>query len=461
MTRGMRIALLVLSSGISLLAQPLDFSLSAKGPSSVTQGYSLSFAVTGKVIAGVDDMAAITHAASPGIQVEYTSVSKSCCGTSVYRVSQTHTYRAITQAATPLGSHFITLKYKSRTDGTERSVTYPFVVFPVLSLAGAAPLKTAPALSAEIAKWKENAVTFGLRVCEKYDSSLWEGGFWYYDGTRASYQIADATGDARMIECAKKVDAVYRPYVITANGAIPAWRVFPHGLLQTYKRTGDTTAKDAVLALYRNSGFSRPTLNPSVTTEQSREVAFAISTHIAARALGESESPEYKRLVDVAFGYFEQWFVSKQGAIPQPIFVGLLSEALIEHYEATADPRVPHALKLAADGLMPQFDPAKGAIAYVEYSVNPPTSSYPADLNMLVAPLYGWVYRQTGDERYRERGDALLVGSVKGAWLDGGKQFTQTYRWGWKYLEYRQAPSLRERISSQLSGLQSLLAELP
>jgi len=59
------------------------------------------------------------------------------------------------------------------------------------------------------------------------------------------------------------------------------------------------------------------------------------------------------------------------------------------------------------------------------------------DLNLLIAPAFAWLYRLTGDPSYRERGDRVFAGGVKGAWLGGGKQFSQSYRWSFDYVHWR------------------------
>jgi hypothetical protein len=52
---------------------------------------------------------------------------------------------------------------------------------------------------------------------------------------------------------------------------------------------------------------------------------------------------------------------------------------------------------------------------------------------MLIAHLYGWLYQQTGDVGYREKGDKIFKHGVEGAakanpYLPYSKQFTQNYR---------------------------------
>ena len=58
----------------------------------------------------------------------------------------------------------------------------------------------------------------------------------------------------------------------------------------------------------------------------------------------------------------------------------------------------------------------------------------------MIAPLYGWLFQQTGDVKYRNIGDQIFTSGVQKAWLDGGKQFSQNYRWSFKYVEWRKSP---------------------
>ena len=61
------------------------------------------------------------------------------------------------------------------------------------------------------------------------------------------------------------------------------------------------------------------------------------------------------------------------------------------------------------------------------------------DLNLLIAPMYAFLYRQTGEAKYREQGDALFAAGVDGSWLDGAKQFNQSYWWSFDYVKWRSA----------------------
>ena len=59
---------------------------------------------------------------------------------------------------------------------------------------------------------------------------------------------------------------------------------------------------------------------------------------------------------------------------------------------------------------------------------------------MMFTPLYGFVFKHTGDVKYRDIGDLAFTSGTKRAYLDRGKQFTQNYRWSFKYVEWRKSP---------------------
>ena len=63
------------------------------------------------------------------------------------------------------------------------------------------------------------------------------------------------------------------------------------------------------------------------------------------------------------------------------------------------------------------------------------------DLNLLIAPLYGWLYKMTGEETYRQHGDVIFAGGVQGAYFNDPKHFNQNYRWSFDYLRWRGNPA--------------------
>ena len=140
--------------------------------------------------------------------------------------------------------------------------------------------------------------------------------------------------------------------------------------------------------------------------------------------------------MEAQIGHFDQWFQSKSAPMAQPFMVALAAEALIQYWDVSHDPRIPPLLQLAADQIWStSFETSCNCFRY--YNDSPVDGTWTAsswDLNLLIAPLYGWVYQQTGAQVYRDQGDQIFNAGVAGAWLDGGKQFSQNYRWSAKYV---------------------------
>jgi hypothetical protein len=267
---------------------------------------------------------------------------------------------------------------------------------------------------------------------------LWEGYVWYYDGERVYYQIADATGDPSWNTCALLEQNIYRANVLKNNGWIYGYEVFAHGLAMNYQRTGDPLSRQAVIELGQLSTYSSfPNAAWMIDWAAAREVAYGIEAGLVDQSLGSAPTPYFQDQVEVLLGDFDQWFVSKNAAYVQPFMVGLAAEALIQYWNVSSDPRVPAALQMAANQLWQQSWSA-GCACFLYYNGDG-TTSQSQDLNLLIAPLYGWVFQQTGSEIYRNMGDQIFNSGVTGAWLYGGKQFSQNYRWSDKYVAWRSA----------------------
>jgi hypothetical protein len=323
--------------------------------------------------------------------------------------------------------------------------------FEVLALPPPSPPKfsaLAPLPSA--AKFKELMLVKGKSQLGDREKVIaggrWEGNAWYYDGTRVAYQIADHTGDQAFAEYAQNPLDVYRPYVLESNGAVPGWRVFPQGLRMHYERTGDPLSKEAAIALLKASyGPTGITTGGLIGEGLSREVAYAIEAMLEAERLSQPRHARLEEYVDIALGHCDQWFVQERFERMAPFMFGLTAEALIQYHEATADPRVLPALKAGADWIWAKaWVPANKSFVYEYQPAN--TAAGAPDLNLLIAPVFGWIYSQTGDKSYIDKGDQIFTGGVDGAWLDQGKQFNQSFRWSMDYLKWRTGQRASEAL---------------
>jgi hypothetical protein len=231
------------------------------------------------------------------------------------------------------------------------------------------------------------------------------------------------------------------------------YAVFPHGLREFYQRYGDQQSRAALLAMRTSPGFGYRA-QWGAPWNASREMAYALSLHVVSESVGLARQIEtslgfepgesmFDEHMAIVLGHFEQWFASETARFVYPFMVGLSVEALIDYYEVSGDPEVPWLLKLAADKMYPNpltWHEASESMMIVEEKNGVITRGPAPDLNMMIAPLYGWVFQQTGDVKYRDIGDRLFRSGVQKAYLDGGKQFSQNYRWSFKYLQWRVSP---------------------
>lgn len=294
------------------------------------------------------------------------------------------------------------------------------------------------------AAWEARMKMQGRRFCDRQEInnlSTWEGGVWYYDGIRVYYQIAEYTGDPFWRSCAEYVKEVYLKYITESAGRVGGWRVFPHGLYLDYHLTGDEASREGVILLATKSPFAEQ--GGGAAHELSRETAYLIHAYLLS---GKLQAPTNRKLqvaVDNALGHIDQWFVSKSAEYVNPFMAGLTMEALISYYEETGDPRVPDAVRTAADWLFREaWQPSERAFKYVICRDNsqgkcPADEADSVELNLLIAPAYAWLYKITGDPKYREQGDEIFLGGVSGAKVAGGKQFSQNYRWSFDYIKWR------------------------
>lgn len=436
-----RLASLVLLSWGIAGAQVSDFTLTVTGPVNVVRGHYMFLGLKGTVTAGTDtELVTPSISGLPaGATAHFINMEKLCCQNKIWRIESDNPIRIDTLKTTPYGTYPLTIRYQTDS-GLVRTTTYTITVGqePV-AVSGPKRYPADVALSA-LETWQKQMLSFGKFHCTTAELAIWEGNVWYYDGERVYYQIADYTQDPFWNTCAQLEEGLYRDYVITNNGGLPGWRIFAKGLAMDYQRTGDPLSKTAVDLLSSNIWASGQNVQWCVDWTMSREMSYAIDTHLARQSIGTPiTNPWFNDLIEILLGHFDQWFVSRKARYVQPIMVALAAEALISYYDYSQDPRVPQLLKLAADEIWRNsWDAGSQSLRYYN---DDGTASLAPDTNLLIVPLYGWVYRMTGDSTYRTMGDQIFAGGVAGAWLAGGKQFSQNYRWSGKYVGWRNAPS--------------------
>jgi uncharacterized protein YjdB len=139
----------------------------------------------------------------------------------------------------------------------------------------------------------------------------------------------------------------------------------------------------------------------------------------------------------------------QSGGAEKPFMDGLLNDALILYYQFVApDPRIPSAVKRNLDynwaNTWLGHTENSPTFAYYEWNYTSPTNSSwagsrtPAgDLNLMMVNAFGWVYAMTGDAAYRDRGNQVFKGGVDLGYVQGSKQFNQSYAGSWRFVGYR------------------------
>ena len=306
-----------------------------------------------------------------------------------------------------------------------------------------------------LAQWETNMQNFGESLCNNLGSYTGFDQYGnpnglneiYYDGESVFYRIAEynTVNAASWRQCAQHAERIYRDrYVLNAQncngGYCPGFWNFTEGLRRDFLFTGDLTSKQAAIALSRNAAFARD--NTSEDTSQGqymREVAYTILAYLDSEELGEPRRARLATMVNHSLGHFDQVLMSGspngfQQTGTNAFMVGLAAQALIRYWEKTGDTRVLPKIKLAADKLWAEhWDTTSGSFWYYE---NDTRVSAP-DLNLLIVPLYGWVYRKTGEVNYRNWGDTIFASGVQQAYLAQNKQFNQNYRWSFDYVQWR------------------------
>lgn len=295
------------------------------------------------------------------------------------------------------------------------------------------------------AKWESNMLSFGQQNCNALQSTVINDenqNRTYYDAARIFFQIADYTAQGSWNLCANYTKPHYRnSYVIKNGGSVPAYWVFAHGLALDYKRNNDPASNQALDMLSENASYCRGTayeLSALPDPALQREAAYCLMLMIEQKRLGKA-TPFISQYLGFVKQHLRKQFVDNTTPYRQPFMVSLGAEALIQYNRDVAkDAEVLPLLQAAASALWSKdWDFVSKSFKYYQ---NAGASWEPSlDLNLLIVPMYGWLYKQTGDSTWRLMGDQIFEYGVNGAWLVGGKQFNQNYRSSFNYVEWRQA----------------------
>jgi len=290
---------------------------------------------------------------------------------------------------------------------------------------------------ADYEAWKANAITHGRRFCSLLSDPSCNAdcrlASIYYDQEKVFRKIQSTWGGTEWTACALRAHEVYLNYIGGNALQVQGFRNFTEGLALggDYSTVYELSTKAAYA---RQESYGEDITNPDL----SREVSYALVSYLSAREGGYVLHNLFGSRRNAAFAHLSRWFTLADAPYVRPFMVGLTARALIKADEQYSDSRTLPELQKAALWLWNNtWIPSSRAFKYTDRIV-PSGGTEPApDLNLLIAPLYYWLYAKTGEVGYRDKGDAIFEGGVNQAFYASGKQYNQNYFWMFEGIAWR------------------------
>lgn len=304
-------------------------------------------------------------------------------------------------------------------------------------------------------------------------------------------------GDALLETYAESAEDAWRPYSTNNSGAVTGFRHYTDGFRLDWVQNGDTVTRDALIDQAVSASYATGSSASAMKDEgTSREVAYAVLGYINSEVFcGTAHNSRMEPMLELmladvgtsvtlngtttltAGGHIEQWLgtitTDSEGNVtggthnfetptttPQgfaPFMGAITGWTLISHYEnaadinggITPDPRIVAKLVRLFDAMWPYYwVEADASMKYRWFEVDnvTPESDGAVALNNEISPIYWWLYKQTGDIRHLQRGDALFNGTVgyealtyrgvsTASYLS--KEFNELLRWTIDGLQWR------------------------
>ena len=310
----------------------------------------------------------------------------------------------------------------------------------------------------ELKQWEKNMLEYGDKFKDQRALGIFpEVNIWFYDGQWVYFQIYDYTRDPKWLIAAQNCEETYRAHIFAENGKLPGHRMHPHGLYEDYKRNKDLKSREALLLMAKNANWVVNCKGGVKNFGCGRENGYCLMTLLLAEELGDANAGKMiDDAVDAGIFCLDEFSVTKKAEWLQPFMNGIQAEALIMYADKKNRPdRVLPALIRYADWLWEQCWVEEDlAFCYRREQPNNPATKPKKGagapiLNSLICPMYAWLYRQTGEARFGERGDKAFVGGIKNGFLDQGKAFSQNYRWSFSYVKWRrESPRVKTQKNS-------------
>jgi hypothetical protein len=278
----------------------------------------------------------------------------------------------------------------------------------------------------------------------------------YYDRALFHWAWWVRTGDAKYWQRAVYYMMAYRENYMRPNG----YRVQPHnmqieGFELHYLLTGDAESWYGVGEMA--DMLASPTgwlgrIDENIPDWMEGRIKSRILLGLLTAYRLEHTKHDYRALSKEAVdrilrtqqsdGAFRDWGLCNEQL---NYMTGLINEVFAKYYDLVeADSRIPASMeKSLAFMWNTQWKSADGGFAYLSGGSCSGVGSHgegKPDLNQIIAHGYGWMYRQTKNRTYRDRGDVIFNEGVNRAWFGSStfttadKQWNESYRSSYQYL---------------------------
>jgi hypothetical protein len=261
----------------------------------------------------------------------------------------------------------------------------------------------------------------------------------YYDPTKVYLDIAAFfPAESIWIKYAEAAKKHYSEWVLAHSGkSLVGYWVFSEGLAAWLKeRPQDTQSKAALSQLVTKSAFAALPPANLASFSRSRENAYLLLALLDSNL--PPDTARIKALTDNCYSHMDQWFGKKSATFVKSFMVGLTAYSMIRAHEKTPRQDLVTVLKDACDELWDtSWVESASAFKYSSVPTDEDGDAPSPDLNQLISPMYAFVWSQTHDENYLVMADKIFSGGVLHSYFEGAKQYFQSHRLVFHYLDWR------------------------
>jgi hypothetical protein len=241
-------------------------------------------------------------------------------------------------------------------------------------------------------------------------------------------------------------------YLLPNNGGVRGYYAFSEGLLLDWEVNGNATSRDALDKL-RNGEYMNNVISGLEDSSFSREVSYSILLQLALRRAGLAWT---RSILDQRVGCCKQhidfWtnpnigqIMTDVGWFIQPFMMGITMTALafyvdhLENYESETDATIVPYLIRQSDWLWDNawernFHTGTFPLHWTGDPEAPNAGGEgPPDYNSLlnmynVYPNF-WLWRRTGDDKWRDRGSVIFNHGIGTPDMNAPKKLNEYFRW--------------------------------